>query len=466
MSLKIPLPIHAIILAAGQGTRMRSDLPKVLQSVGGRPMLGHVLQLAAALQVQGQHVVVGHKAAQVRGWAEAAGEVAQLHWAVQSEQLGTAHAVAQALPQIPDEAIVIVLYADVPLIRPQTLMPLLEAATHGLAVLTVRVPQPAGYGRIVRDRHGAVQAIVEDKDASDAQRLIDEINTGVIAAPAASLKRWVAAIGNDNAKGEYYLTDAVALSVAEGRAVQAVIATDPDEVEGVNDRVQLARSERIFQRREAERLMRDGLCLLDPARFDLRGTLRHGRDVTLDVGVIIEGEVELGDGVSVGAYTRLKNVRIGAGTRIDSHCILESSQVGSACVIGPYARIRPDSQVEDEAHVGNFVELKKAHLGRGSKANHLSYLGDAVIGAGVNIGAGTITCNYDGANKSVTTIGDGAFIGSNSALVAPVTIGAQATIAAGSVITRDAPADALTVARAREQRSVAGWKRPVKKKAP
>jgi bifunctional UDP-N-acetylglucosamine pyrophosphorylase/glucosamine-1-phosphate N-acetyltransferase len=455
-------PLHVVILAAGKGTRMKSALPKVLHPVAGRPMLLHVLETAHNLHASVCHVVHGHGGEAVRAAVDAQPQDMQVDWAEQTEQLGTAHAVLQAMPAIPDHAAVLVLYGDVPLIRPQTLVPLLEAGRNGLAVLSTRLRQPTGYGRIIRDAEGALRAIVEEKDADAAQREIREVNTGVLCADAALLRRWLSRVGNDNAKGEYYLTDVVALAVADGLAPSAVMAAHAAEVEGVNDRRQLAQAERSWQRRQAQQLMLDGVAIADPARFDLRGRLRVGMDVSIDVGVIIEGDVEIGDGVQVGPYTILRDARIGAGARIGSHCVIERAEVGPEAQVGPYARLRPGAMLDRAAHVGNFVEVKNSRIGVGSKANHLSYIGDADVGTGVNIGAGTITCNYDGANKHRTVIEDGAFIGSDTALVAPVRIGRNATIGAGSVITRDAPEDALTLARSREQKSYTTWKRPKK----
>ena len=452
-------PLHVVILAAGQGTRMKSALPKVLHPVGGKPMLGHVLATARALGAAGCHVVHGHGAEQVR----AAFTDKDITWSLQAQQRGTAHAVQQALPAVPDEAQVLVLYGDTPLLPVAALQDLLAAAGKSLGVLTVALSNPKGYGRILRTR-GKVTGIVEENDASAKQKLITEVNTGVIAAPAKRLKAWLKKVRNDNQKGEFYLTDVVGLAVKDKLSVQTVSAPDAEEVEGVNDRVQLARMERVFQRREAQRLMRDGLYLADPARFDLRGSLKHGRDVKIDVGVVIEGDCELADGVHIGAYTMLKNVKLGAGTDVEAHCVLEGVVAGAQAHIGPFARLRPGTELADAAKVGNFVETKKAKVGRGSKINHLSYVGDAVLGADVNVGAGTITCNYDGVNKHQTVMGDGAFIGSNSSLVAPVSIGAGATIGAGSVISKDAPAEQLTVARGK-QVSLPGWQRPQKKLA-
>lgn len=451
-------PLHVVILAAGQGTRMKSALPKVLHPVGGKPMLGHVLDTARTLGAAVCHVVHGHGAEQVR---KAFADVKDVVWSLQAQQLGTAHAVQQAMPQVPDEAVVLILYGDTPLIAADTLKDLLALAQKNLALLTVTLAQPKGYGRILRSKAGTVTGIVEENDASEKQKKITEVNTGVIAAPAKRLRGWLKKVKNNNKKGEFYLTDVVALAVKDKVAIKTVAAPNADEVEGVNDRLQLARMERVFQRAQAERLMRDGVYFADPARFDLRGTLKTGRDVKIDVGVVIEGDCELADGVQIGPYCVLKNVKLGAGTVVESHCVLEGAVSGVDAHIGPYARLRPGTELADHAKVGNFVETKKTKVGRGSKINHLSYVGDAVLGADVNVGAGTITCNYDGVNKHQTVMGDGAFIGSNSALVAPVTIGARATIGAGSVITKDAPEGQLTVARGK-QLTLQGWKRPEK----
>ncbi|GAB3509193.1 bifunctional UDP-N-acetylglucosamine diphosphorylase/glucosamine-1-phosphate N-acetyltransferase GlmU [Pseudoxanthomonas daejeonensis] len=451
-------PLHVVILAAGEGKRMKSALPKVLQPIGGRPMLAHVIDTARALQPAGIHVVYGHGGDAVR--TAFAGQD-DLHWAVQAQQLGTGHAVQQAMPAIPEAVDVLVLYGDVPLTAPDTLRRLLDAP--GLLRVLVAEPQdPSGYGRIVRDPQGRVAAIVEHRDADEEQRRIRTINTGIIAAEADPLKRWLARLSNGNSQGEYYLTDVFAMAAEEYNPAELVLVADPLEAEGANDPWQLAQLERAFQLRRAKALCAQGARLLDPARLDQRGSVRVGRDVEIDANVVLEGEVELGDGVRIGPFTRLKDVRLGAGTVVRAHCDLDGVVSEGAAQIGPYARLRPGTVLADGVHVGNFVETKKVVLGVGSKANHLTYLGDANIGAGVNIGAGTITCNYDGVNKSTTTIGDGAFIGSNSALVAPVEIGAGATIGAGSVITRNAPAGELTVARAR-QGTLEGWKRPQKK---
>jgi bifunctional UDP-N-acetylglucosamine pyrophosphorylase / glucosamine-1-phosphate N-acetyltransferase len=460
MSAAIP-PLHVIVLAAGQGTRMKSALPKVLHPVGGKPMLAHVLETAQALGASACHVVHGHGAQAVRDWHAAQPAAGAVHWVLQAEQLGTAHAVIQALPGIPDAAQVMILYGDVPLISATTLQALQRAGAHSLALVTVRLGNPRGYGRILRGADGEIRGIVEENDASAEQKQISEINTGLMSAPAARLKDWLARVGNHNAKGEYYLTDVVALAVAAGHPVVAVVAASAEEVEGVNDRVQLARAERHYQRTQAERLLREGVQIADPARFDLRGTLACGRDVQIDVGAVLEGQVALADGVRIGPYCLLRNVRLGPDSVVEAHSVLDGVHAGAGVHIGPFARLRPGTELADQARIGNFVETKQARIGRGSKVNHLSYIGDAELGQDVNVGAGTITCNYDGANKHQTRIGDQAFIGSNSALVAPLDIGAGATVGAGSTLTKDAPAGQLTVARGK-QITVTGWKRPVK----
>ncbi len=452
------VPLHVVILAAGEGKRMRSALPKVLQPIAGWPMLAHAVEAARALQPAAIHIVYGHGGEAVR--AAFAGQ-ADLQWTEQARQLGTGHAVQQAMPGVPDAARVLVLYGDVPLITAATLQRLL-AAPGRLAVLVADLDDPSGYGRIVRDAEGRVAAIVEQKDADDAQRRIRTINTGIIAADASALRRWLDALSNDNAQGEYYLTDVFAQAAAEFNAAEMVHVADPLETEGANDPWQLARLERAFQQRQVRALCLAGVRVADPARLDIRGNVRTGRDVWIDVDVVLEGEVELGDGVRIGPFCRLKDVQLAAGTEIRAHCDLDGVRSEGAVQVGPFARLRPGTVLADGVHIGNFVETKNAKLGVGSKANHLAYLGDALVGANVNVGAGTITCNYDGANKSTTTIGDGAFIGSNSSLVAPVDIGENATIGAGSIIGKDAPAGKLTVARAK-QVTFDGWKRPSKK---
>jgi bifunctional UDP-N-acetylglucosamine pyrophosphorylase/glucosamine-1-phosphate N-acetyltransferase len=436
---------------------MRSRLPKVLHPVGGKPMLGHVLATAQALEAAAVHVVHGHGAEQVR--KHFAGQ--DLRWVLQAEQLGTAHALQQALPAIPDDATVLVLYGDVPLVRAEVLQPAVAAGARALALVTAEVADPQGYGRILRDKKRAVRGIVEENDASPAQKKLREINTGFIAAPARRLRSWLQKVRNDNAKREYYLTDIVALAVKDRVRVVTVAAAEQD-ILGVNDRAQLAQVERLFQQRQAERLLRAGLALRDPARFDLRGELVFGRDAVIDVNVLLEGRVVLGEGVSIGAGCVLRDCEIGDGSEVLPYSVLQGAKLGAGCQVGPFARLRPGTVLAERARVGNFVETKNARLGAGSKANHLSYVGDAEVGRDVNIGAGTITCNYDGANKHKTVIGDGAFIGSNTALIAPVTVGVGATIGAGSTISKDAPAGQLTVTRAK-QMTVEGWKRPQKK---
>ena len=451
-------PLHVVILAAGEGKRMKSAQPKVLQKIAGRPMLAHAIDAARALQPAGIHVVYGHGGEHVRA---AFDDQQDLQWAEQAQQLGTGHAVQQAMPNVPDGAQVLVLYGDVPLITPETLQRLLTAPGR-LAVLAAEPVDPTGYGRIERDAEGRVAAIVEHKDADAEQRRIRLINTGVIAAESTALKQWLDRVSNDNAQGEYYLTDVFREAAAEFTAAEIVLVADPLETEGANDPWQLAQLERAFQLRAVRALCVQGVRFADPARVDIRGTVTVGSDVEIDVDVVLEGRVQLGDGVRVGPFCRLKDVSLAIGTEVRAHCDLDGARTEGAVTIGPFARLRPGTVLADGVHVGNFVETKNATLGVGSKANHLAYLGDAVIGAGVNVGAGTITCNYDGANKSTTTIEDGAFIGSNASLVAPVTIGKDATIGAGSVITRHAPADTLTIARGRQQ-AIEGWRRPAKK---
>lgn len=453
------MSLEIVILAAGQGTRMRSALPKVLHPVAGRSMLGHVLDRARELQPAGIHVVIGHGADQVRSQL-AADDVS---FVVQAEQLGTGHAVAQAAPALTAER-VLILYGDVPLIQTETLQRLLQQVDDGhLALLTVELDDPTGYGRILRDDQGQVIAILEHKDASDAQRAIREGNTGILAVPGRRLADWLGRLSNSNAQGEYYLTDVIALAVADGLTIATSQPADAMEVQGANDRRQLAQLERHFQQRAAERLMLQGVTLLDPLRFDQRGQVEAGRDVSIDVNVILEGRVVLEDGVSIGPNCVIKDSVLKRGAIIKANSHLDGAVVGEGADVGPFARLRPGSELGSKAHVGNFVELKNAHLQDGAKAGHLTYLGDASIGPGSNIGAGTITCNYDGANKFRTEIGADVFVGSNSSLVAPVSLGAGATTAAGSVITADVPADALALGRARQVNKT-GWQRP--KKAP
>ncbi len=450
-------PLHIVVLAAGQGTRMRSNLPKVLHVVGQKPMLGHVLDTARALNADTIHIVQGHGGEAVRTQFAAA----DVKWAHQAQQLGTAHAVQQAMPGIPDDATVLVLYGDVPLIQPGTLQGAVDAADKSLALVTAQVVDPSGYGRILRDKKSSVKGIVEENDASPAQKKIREINTGFVAAPAKRMRTWLSKVKNNNAKKEYYLTDIVALAVRDKVKIVTVSAAE-SEILGVNDRRQLAQVERLLQRRQADKLMRDGLALRDPERFDLRGELSAGRDCRLDVNIVLEGRVVLGDNVSIGAGCYLKDCEILDGSEILPNSVLEGARIGRGCHVGPFARLRPGTVLSDRARVGNFVETKQAVIGEASKVNHLSYVGDAEIGRDVNVGAGTITCNYDGANKHKTVIEDGAFIGSDSALVAPIRIGAGATIGAGSTINKDAPPGKLTLSRAK-QFTLDGWKRPAKK---
>lgn len=452
-------PINVVILAAGKGKRMRSDLPKVLHPIAGKAMLAHVIDTARSLGATRICVVYGHGGETVRE-ALAADD---LRWAKQDPQLGTGHAVLQALPQLDPALPTLVLYGDVPLIQADTLRKLIDTAgREALGLLTVEMANPHGYGRIVR-LHGQIVRIVEEKDADDAERAIHEVNTGILVAPTAALQRWLPALGNSNAQGEYYLTDTIALAVADGMAVKAAHPTAGWEVEGVNSKVQLAALERIHQNNIARQLLEDGVMLADPARIDVRGTLTCGTDVSIDVNCVFEGDVKLGNGVTIGPNCVLKNVTIAPGARIQAFCHLEDATVGNDAIIGPYARLRPGTTLAEGVHIGNFVEVKNSIVGANSKANHLAYVGDATIGQRVNVGAGTITCNYDGANKFRTIIEDDAFIGSDSQLVAPVTVGRGATLGAGTTLTKDAPPDQLTVSRAK-QISISGWTRPQKQK--
>jgi bifunctional UDP-N-acetylglucosamine pyrophosphorylase/glucosamine-1-phosphate N-acetyltransferase len=458
-----PKPLSVVILAAGQGKRMHSDLPKVLQPLAGKPLLQHVLETARGLDPAGLHVVYGHGGEQVRAAMAALQSSHPIKWSPQETQQGTGHAVQQAMPEIPDDHMVLVLYGDVPLLRAATLRELVAlAADKQLALLTVQLADPTGYGRVVRAR-GRVKTIVEHKDATRAQLRISEGNTGVLVAPAKLLRAWLGKLRTNNAQGEFYLTDVIAMAVKGRVGVAALVATSETEVLGVNDKVQLAQLEAALRKERAQALLRAGVTLVDPARFDQRGELLVGRDVFIDANVVFEGKVQLGDRVRIGSGCVLRNVTLGAGTVVHPNSVLDSAVAGADCFIGPFARLRPGATLADGAHIGNFVEVKNSSIGAGSKANHLTYLGDATIGANVNVGAGTITCNYDGANKSRTVIEDDAFIGSGNMLVAPVTICTGATTAAGSTITQDAPAGKLTVARAR-QVVIDGWQRPVKRK--
>ncbi|MCY1281698.1 Bifunctional protein GlmU [compost metagenome] len=451
------MSLDIVILAAGQGTRMRSALPKVLHPVAGKAMLGHVIDTARKLEPKGIHVVIGHGAETVRERLAAD----DLNFVLQAEQLGTGHAVAQALPQLTAER-VLILYGDVPLIEVETLQRLLEKVKDDqLALLTVDLLDPTGYGRIVRDAAGVVKAIVEHKDATPEQRAICEGNTGILAVPGKRLADWLGRLSNNNAQGEYYLTDVIAMAVADGLVVATEQPHDAMEVQGANDRVQLAELERHYQKRAARCLMAQGVTLLDPARFDLRGEVSVGRDVLIDVNVILEGKVVIEEGVQIGPNCVIKDSTLRRGAVVKANSHLDGAELGEGADCGPFARLRPGAVLGARAHVGNFVELKNAVMGEGAKAGHLSYLGDAEIGARTNIGAGTITCNYDGANKFRTVMGEDVFIGSNSSLVAPLTLGDGVTTGAGSTITQDVPADTLAVGRAK-QRNIDGWKRPVK----
>lgn len=452
------MALTSIILAAGKGTRMRSSLPKVLHSVAGKPMVQHVIDNAVELGAREVNLVYGHGRAQL----QSALSHNEVNWVLQEEQLGTGHAVAVATDNIQDDDIVLILYGDVPLTKRSTLERLISITPdHGLSVLTVNLDNPSGYGRMLRE-NGKLVGIVEQKDATEAQLAIQEINTGIMAANGKLLKSWLSQLSNNNAQGEYYLTDIVAMAHRDGVEITSAQPDHPMEVEGANNRVQLAALERAFQQWQAETLMLNGASLADPRRIDVRGQVTTGQDVQIDINVIFEGKVVLGDDVIVGPNCVLKDCQIGDGVVIKANTLIESATVAEHCTLGPFARLRPGAVMEENSHVGNFVEMKKTRLGKGSKANHLSYLGDTEVGRSVNIGAGTITCNYDGVNKSKTIIKDHAFIGSNSALVAPVEIGVQATVGAGSVVTANVEDEQLAVARAK-QRNLSGWQRPIKK---
>ena len=450
--------MNVVILAAGQGKRMHSDLPKVLHPLAGRPLLAHVIATARSLKPGMICVVYGHGGERVR----AALDHADLVWAKQEPQLGTGHALAQALPHLHPRVPTLVLYGDVPLIRAETLKTLRQAAGKGLALLTVELDEPHGYGRIVRAR-GSIKRIVEEKDATAAERALREINTGIMVLPTVRLKAWLAGLKNKNAQQEYYLTDVVAAAVADKVPVSSAQPGAAWETLGVNSKAQLAELERIFQRQTAAGLMEAGATLADPARIDVRGSLVCGRDVSIDVNCVFEGKVVLGEGVSIGANCVLRNVKVAAGSRIEPFCHIDEADIGARCRIGPYARLRPGTALAEEVHIGNFVEVKASQIAARSKANHLAYVGDTTVGRDVNIGAGTITCNYDGANKHRTVIEDDVHIGSDTQLVAPVRVGKGATLGAGTTLTKDAPAGELTISRAK-QVTITGWKRPVKKK--
>ena len=454
------MALSIVILAAGQGKRMRSDLPKVLQPLAGRPMLNHVIDCAGTLDARAIHVVYGHGGEQVRAHLS----FEPVRCVLQSEQLGTGHAVLQAMPGIPDDDLVLVLYGDVPLIRAETLRQLMgQASDDSVALLSVVLEDPAGYGRVVRDTAGNVVRIVEEKDANRKELAIREVNTGLMALPARHLRRWLGALRNDNAQGEYYLTDVVVAAAKQGLKVHAVIAPTVSEVLGINDKVQLAEVEAAHRREKANELMLAGVTVADPARLDVRGNVTTGADVYLDVNVVLVGTVKLGNRVRIGPNCYIRDTEIGDDTELFPNCVIDRAVIGPGCQIGPFARLRPEANLHRGVHIGNFVEVKRSEIGEGSKANHLTYIGDSVVGKKVNVGAGTITCNYDGANKWRTDIGDGAFIGSGTMLVAPVQVGANATIGAGSTITQAVPADKLTLSRTK-QATVEGWKRPVKKK--
>jgi bifunctional UDP-N-acetylglucosamine pyrophosphorylase / glucosamine-1-phosphate N-acetyltransferase len=454
------VPLSVIILAAGEGKRMKSALPKVLQPLAGRPLLAHVIDTARSLGPAAIHVVYGHGGEKVR--EALAGEA--VAWTLQAQQLGTGHAVLQAIPQVPDDHVALILYGDVPLLGAETLAQLVAlAGPRQVALLTMTVDDPTGYGRIVRDAQGRVQRIVEQKDATAGQRAIRECNTGVIAGPAGLLKRWLAALKADNSQREYYLTDIIAMAVTDGVAVSPLGCADAIDALGVNDKVQLATLEAVCRQRAAHELMLAGVTVTDPARIDVRGRVTHGKDVVLDVNVVLEGAVRLGDRVRIGPGCVIRDAEIGDDTQIYAHCVIEGAVIGPNCNIGPFSRFRPTSHLSGGVHIGNFVEVKNSTMAAESKANHLSYVGDAQVGARVNIGAGTIIANYDGVNKHRTVIEDDVHTGSNSVLVAPITVGAGATVAAGSTVANQVPGGKLTIARAR-QTTLESWKRPTKQK--
>jgi len=452
--------LEVIILAAGKGTRMVSNLPKVLHEIAGKPMLQHVIDTCQELGADRLHVVYGHGGDLLREKIRND----NVNWVLQAEQKGTGHAVRMAMEYVNDDSMVLVLYGDVPLISNASLNALTQlCGENSVGLMTARLNEGATYGRIQRDEHQNFQSIIEDRDADKEQKKINEINTGFLSGPAKRIKSWVAKLGCENSQGEYYLTDIFAMAIAEGVTVETCQPVDNDEILGINDQQNLSVVERVFQQKQAKKYLQQGLAISDPMRFDVRGSLIHGNDCSVDINVIIEGNVTLGDRVSIGPNTLLKNMVIGDDVEIKANCVLEDSSIGELAIIGPYSRIRPESVIASFAHIGNFVEIKKSQVGSGSKVNHLSYIGDTEIGADVNIGAGVITCNYDGANKYKTVIGNKAFIGSDSQLVAPVEIGEGATIGAGSTITKDSPAGELTLSRPVQQ-TKKGWQRPVKKK--
>ncbi|WP_448917200.1 bifunctional UDP-N-acetylglucosamine diphosphorylase/glucosamine-1-phosphate N-acetyltransferase GlmU [Haemophilus sputorum] len=452
-------PLSVVILAAGKGTRMYSDLPKVLHPIAGKPMVKHVIDTVKHLNARQINLIYGHGADLLK--ERLADE--PVNWVFQAEQLGTGHAMQQAAPFFADDENIMMLYGDTPLIQQSTLERLIaQKPENGIALLTVKLDNPTGYGRIIRE-NGSVVAIVEQKDASAEQLKIQEINTGVMVASGASFKKWLGNLNNNNAQGEYYITDVIAMANEDGFQVQAVQADEFMEVEGVNNRLQLAALERFYQKKQAEKLLLAGVTLIDPSRFDVRGTVEHGKDVSIDVNVILEGNVKLGNNVKIGAGCVLKNVIVGDNVEIKPYSVLEDAVIGEKSAIGPFSRLRPGTQLAEGAHVGNFVEIKNAQVGKGSKVNHLTYVGDAEVGSNVNIGAGVITCNYDGANKFKTIIGDDVFVGSDSQLVAPVEIANGATIGAGSTITKNVAEGELVITRV-AQKHIQGWQRPTKKK--
>jgi len=452
------MSLHVIILAAGQGSRMKSDLPKVVHRLAGKPMLQHVIDTASQLDAEKIHIVVGHGAEIVKQTIHDE----NVNWCLQAEQLGTGHAVSQGIDSIPKDAQVLILYGDVPLTSASTLNDLVGSVeAQQLSLLTVELENPSGYGRIIRNSEGEIAAIVEEKDASEEQRYVTEVNTGILAMSAEALHRYIPLLKNSNAQGEYYLTDIIEIAVKNGDRVESHQPQFEQEVQGVNNRLQLCELECWHQSRISEQLMLAGVTLYDPNRIDVRGHLQFGRDVIIDLNCIFEGDVLLGDNVQIGPNCIIKNATIGAGTYIHANSMIEDSVIGEQANVGPYARLRPGTQLENSTKIGNFVETKKTIVGEGSKINHLSYVGDTVLGRNVNVGAGTITCNYDGVNKFKTEIGDGVFVGSNSSLVAPVTVGKNATIGAGSTITKDIQEEQLAVARGK-QRNIDGWQRPIK----
>lgn len=453
------LHLNIIVLAAGQGTRMKSAMPKVLHPIAGLPLVQHVINTSKQLQPEIINIVYGHGGEQVQQYVTDT----EINWVLQAEQLGTGHAVDQVKDQIKDEQLVLILYGDVPLINKNTLKLLLSHASKGISLLTVELANPKGYGRIVRGNDGLVKNITEEKDATDEVKNISEVNTGILAVQANLLKGWLKQLDNSNAQNEYYLTDIIAMAVNDGFTVETCHPDNEHEVMGVNDRKQLAELERYYQQEQANKLLQGGVTLVDPSRIDIRGEISHGQDITIDVNSIFEGTVSIGNNVSIGANCVIKDSVIEDNVEILAMSILDNAHVGAGSKVGPYARLRPEARLAENTHIGNFVEIKKSFIGVGSKVNHLTYIGDSTVGSKVNIGAGTITCNYDGANKHQTIIEDNVFVGSATQLVAPVTIGKNSTIGAGSTITADVSADELVITRVK-QKSIAGWKRPVKNK--